>query len=176
MAPCLLDCPLLCHPHPVLDLRERLLDGIEIGRVWGQEPQSCAGVFDDLARGLGFVASQIVGDDDVAGPQRRNQLLLDISAEALAIDGPIEDARRGEPVTAKRRQEGHGAPAAMRGIATQSLALGSPTAQGRHVGLDPGLVDEHQPFGVEAALPGFPALAPPDYVATRLLIGAQAFF
>lgn len=39
-------------------------------------------------------------DDNVAGLEGGHQSLLDISAEALAIDRPVEDTRRGEPVAA----------------------------------------------------------------------------
>ena len=36
----------LGHPHPVFDLCEHLLDGVEVGRVGRQECQSCAGAAD----------------------------------------------------------------------------------------------------------------------------------
>ena len=39
----------------------------------------------------------------------------------------------------------------------QPLAPRRPPTQGRHVGLGPGLVDEHQPFQVDAALTRLPA-------------------
>jgi hypothetical protein len=34
------------------------------------------------------VAAEVVENDDVAGPQHRDQDLFDISSEALAIDRP----------------------------------------------------------------------------------------
>ena len=105
-----------------------------------------------------------------------HELLLDIGAEALAVDRSVEDARRGEPVAAQRAEEGQRAPVAVRGEAAQALALGPPAAQRRHVGLDPGLVDEHQSPRVETGLPGAPALSPARDVGAGLLKGEQRFF
>ena len=98
------------------------------------------------------MATEIVHHDDVARPQHTNELLFDIGAEALAVDRPIEHARRSESVTAERAQEGQRSPVAVRRKAAQPLALGAPAAQRGHVGLDPGLVDEHQPAWIEAIL------------------------
>ena len=58
----------------------------------------------------------------------------------------------------------------------QPLALGSPAAQRGHVGLDPGLVDEHQAVWIEAILQAAPALPPPRDVRPALLKGEQCFF
>jgi hypothetical protein len=59
------------------------------------------------------VAAEIVHDDDIAGLERWNELLLDIGAEAFAVDRAVEDAWGGEAVAAQRAEEGQGAPAAM---------------------------------------------------------------
>ena len=56
-----------------------------------------------------------------------DELLLDIGAEALAVDRPVEDARRGEPVAAQRAEEGQRAPVAMRGEAAQALCPSAPS-------------------------------------------------
>lgn len=74
-------------------------------------------------------------------------------------------------VAAQRAEEGHRAPVAMRRKASQPLALGSPAAQRGHAGLDPGLVDEHQPFRIKAGLPGSPTTTPARYVGAGLLKG-----
>lgn len=100
MPPGIRDGSGLGDPHPVFDFGEGLLDRIEIGRIWRKEPEPCAGSAEDPSNGYRFVAAKIVHDDNVTGLQSRHELLLDISPEALAIDRPIEDARRGEPVAA----------------------------------------------------------------------------
>jgi hypothetical protein len=65
---------------------------------------------------------------------------------------------------------------AVRSEAAQTLAPGAPAAQRRHVGLDPGLVDEDQALWVEAGLPGAPALPSPRNVGAGLLKGEYCFF
>ncbi len=46
-------------------------------------------------------------------------------------------------------------------------------AQPRHVGLDPGFVDEHQAGGIDAALIGAPAFAMTLYIRAILLAGDE---
>jgi hypothetical protein len=45
-----------------------------------------------------------------------------------------------------------------------------------HVGLRPGLVDEHQPARIDPVLMGLPALPAARYLRTVLLAGADGFF
>jgi hypothetical protein len=176
MTPGVFDGSLLGEAHPMLDLGEGLLDWIEIGGVRRQAPEPGTGRLDHLSDDGRLVRAEVVHDDDVAGLQHRYELLLDIGAEASAVDRSVKDTRRGELVAAQRAEEGQRAPMAVRGIAAQSLALRPPSAQRRHVGLDPGLVDEDQPLGVEPGLPGAPALPPARDVRTGLLKSEQGFF
>ena len=176
MAPGVFDGSLLGVAHPMLDLGEGLLDRVEIGRVGRQEPEPCAGGPDGMTDGCGFMAAQIVHDHDVAGLQGRQQLLLDIGAEAFTVDRAIEDAWRGELVAAQRAQEGQGSPMAVRGEAAQALSPWSPAAKRGHVGLDPRLVDEDQTRRIEATLPRPPALAATSDVGPGLLKSEQRFF
>jgi len=55
MSPGFLDVSLLGLAHPVLDLGEGLLDRIQVGGIFRQEPQSRANRPDGIADGLGFV-------------------------------------------------------------------------------------------------------------------------
>lgn len=160
----------------MFDLGEGLLDGIEVWRIGRQEPEPCAGLLDQLAYLPGFVAAQIVHDDDVTAPQRRDELLGDIGLEALAIDRAVEDAGRGETIGTQRADEGQCAPMAVRSKASQSFALDTPAVKGSHIGFDPGFVDEHEPVGIKAFLPRLPALAPTGDVSARLLKGKHRFF
>jgi hypothetical protein len=100
------------------------------------------------AHGLAFVAAEIVDDDDVAAPQGGHQHLLNIGQEACAIDRTVEHAGRIDAVHAQRGNESQGAPASVRGPADETLAPTAPATQRRHVCFDPGLVDEHQPAGI----------------------------
>jgi hypothetical protein len=176
VSPYLVDAALLRHSHPVLDFGEGLLDRIEVRRVFGQEPEPGAGRLDGVADGFALVAAEIVHDDNVAGLQSWEQLLVDIGAEAFAIDGAIEDARRREAVAAECAQEGQGAPASLRRKVTQSLAFATPAAQRRYIGPDPGLIDEDETVRIEATLPGLPPPSPARDVGANLLSGEQCFF
>ena len=58
----------------------------------------------------------------------------------------------------------------------EAFPLGSPAAQGRHVGLGPGLVDEDRPLGINLPLILFPLLAPAGNAGAELLGGKYGFF
>jgi hypothetical protein len=166
----------LSHAHPVFDLGEGLLDRVEVGAVGREKPEAGTGGRDGLADGAGFVAAEIVHDDDIARPEHRHPLLANIGAEALAIDRAVEDAGRGEPVTAQGCQKGQGAPVTVWRETAQSLAFRPPAPQRHHVGLDPGLVNEHQAVGIEPALPGQPAPAFASDIPPAPFKGEQRFF
>lgn len=176
MPPCFVDGSLLSLPHPMLDLGEGLFDGIEVRRVGRQEPEPCAGSLYELAYDGGLVRAEIIHDDDVAGLEYRHKQLLDIGAEALAVDRPVEDARRRQLVAAQSAEEGQRPPVSVRGEATQALAARSPAAQRGHVGLDPCFVDKDQAVWIEIGLERPPSLATPSYVGTGLFKGEQRFF
>lgn len=176
MAPGVLDAAFLSLAHPVLDLGKGLLDRIEVWRVGWQIPEPGTGSLDHLPDSRRLMTSEIIHDDDIAGLQHRDELLLDIGAEALAVDRAVEDARRCKPIAAQRAQEGQRAPVAVRSQATQPLALGAPTAQRSHVGLDPGLIDEDQAPRIKTRLPGSPSPTSAGNIGASLLKGEQRFF
>ena len=68
------------------------------------------------------MASEIVHDDNVAGLEDRQELLLDVGAEAFAVDRTVEHARGCEPVAAQCAEEGQRPPAAVWREAPQALA------------------------------------------------------
>ena len=117
VAPCVLLGAPLSHAHPVLDLGERLLDGVEVWRVGWQVPKLGAPGANGAADLDGFVAAQVVHDHDVPWTDGLKQLLVDPGPEALAVDRTIEDTRSDNPVATQGSHESHGAPVAMRGMA-----------------------------------------------------------
>jgi hypothetical protein len=122
------------------------------------------------------VAAEIVHDDDVAGPECRNHHLFHISEEAQAVDRSVEDTGRIDPVAAQRRQEGQGSPPAMGRPADKTAAAGAASVGPRHVGLGPGLVDEHEPGRIKFPLMPLPSRPAARDVRPFLLAGQQAFF
>ena len=121
---------------------------------------------------------------DVALAQRRDQDVLDIGSEYLAVDRPVYDPRGGDCIMAQGGDEepapdlirGHGVPVPERGLADQAFALCGPTAQRGHVGLGPCFVNEHQSFQVDTTLMGLPALALAGHIRAVLLTGQSGFF
>ena len=122
------------------------------------------------------MAAEIVHDDDITGLESGHEDLLDIGLAALTVDRPVEDARGRQSVAAQRAEKGQGSPMAMRGKAPEAFAAFAPSPKRRHIGLDPGFIDEHQPAGIEAGLQRLPALTPSGDVGARLLKGEQCFF
>ncbi|AGG71295.1 putative TRm2011-2 protein (plasmid) [Sinorhizobium meliloti 1021] len=96
------------------------------------------------------MGAEIVQDDDVAGFEFRHQNLLDIDAEAFAIDRAIEDKGSADAVGPECGDKGHGVPMAEGGVAHQSFAARRPAPQRRHVRLRPGLIDENEAGGINS--------------------------
>jgi hypothetical protein len=99
------------------------------------------------------VAAEIVHDDDVAWLKLRDENLLNVGTEALAIDWAIEQARCGEAVAAQGAEESQRPPVAVWCEAPHALAFWPPSAQWGHIGLNPGLVDKNQTSRIEVGLP-----------------------
>ena len=131
---------------------------------------------DETSHLRALMASEIVHDDDVAGSKLRQQHLADIEAEAFPIDRTIKETRGGEPIGTQRAQEGECVPAPVWSITLQSIAARAPAAQGRHVGLHPGLIEKDEPIWIEPGLQHAPALAASRHVGARLFGGEQSFF
>ena len=176
MTPSIFHIAFLGHTHPMFDFGEGLFDGVEVRGVGRQEPEPCARCFDGGAHGLGFMTTEVVHDDDVAGLQSPDKLLFDISQEARPVDRSVEDTRCRELIVAKRGQEGHGAPMAVWCKADQALALRSPATQRRHIGLDPGLVDKDKALRLKPGLKALPPPTPARHRRPRPLKSEQGFF
>lgn len=138
MSTSVLDGALLGLAYQVFDLCEGLLDGIEVRGVWRQILEPCAHGLDHLPYGSRLMASKIIHDDEIARLQHSDELLLDVGTEALAIDWPVEDARRGGSITAQRAEEGQWRQWPCGAGPAQPLAPWPPTTQWSHAGLDLG--------------------------------------
>lgn len=136
-------------------------------RICGSDGAPCA---------ASFVAAKVVEDDDVARREGRHEHPLDISREQIAIDGSVDHPGRIDAVMAQGGDEGERLPVAVRDARIEPLSAQAPATQGRHVGLDPGLVDEDQALGVNLALMGLPARALERDVGAGLLGRQHRFF
>ena len=151
--------------------------GLRSGEYGGRyQSLAPASGLDHLPDSFRLVASKIVENNDVALAQGWQEKVLNIGAEAFAIDRSVEDAGCRELVMAERAEEREGAPVTVRREAAQAGAFGPPAPQRGHVGLDPGLIDEDEPARVEPGLPGSPAPAPTRDVGASLFEGEQCSF
>jgi hypothetical protein len=162
--------------QPGFQLGEPLLDRVEIGAVGRQVQQTGFGAFDGRSDACDLVARQIVQHHDIAGLEFRNQELLDPSAELLAVDRPVEGARRDETVLPQRSDEGGGFPMTPRNRRDEALAARASAVEPRHFGRCAGFVDKDQvvrsPFGLLRP----PLLARLRNVGAVLLCGALRLF
>ena len=99
--------------------------------------------------GLAFVAAQIVHHHQLVRPERGNEHVLDVGAEAFAVDRTVDEQGASMPIVAKRGDEGHGFPMAVGNFGDEPLAAPRPASQRLHVGLRLRLVDEHQTLGID---------------------------
>lgn len=89
-----------------LEFGEGHLDGIEIGRVFGQEQDPGAPLGKSFCRPRALVDIEIVEDDHIARYQARRQLGADLGIEGRAVHSPVDDPRGDEAIAAQARDEG----------------------------------------------------------------------
>ena len=123
-----------------------------------------------------LMAAEIVHHHDIAWPQSWNQELHHPGEETLGVDGAIQDARRGNPITSQPGHEGECLALAVRNLGDQALASGAAAMQAGHIRLRPGLINEDQTGRTNLALPLLPLSPTPRDISAVLLAGTQAFF
>jgi hypothetical protein len=72
------------------------------------------------------VGAEIVEDHSVARLEGRREELLDIGAEAFAVNGAVEQAGGVDAVIAKSGKESRGLPLAMRNLVDEALSFRRP--------------------------------------------------
>lgn len=90
---------------------------------------------------------QIVPDHHVSRPEGWRELGAHIGLEGLAVHGAFDHPRRDQFMAAKAGDEGLGVPFSERSLGDEPLPLPAAAPERRHVGLDRGFVDEHEPSG-----------------------------
>ena len=150
--------------------------GLRSGEYFGRNTRRAPTSRIALRTAFPLVGAEIVEDHGVAWLQRRHEDLLDIGAEAFAVDRAVEQAGRIDPVVSQGGKKRRGLPLALRDFVDEALSLRRPAAKPGHVGLGPSLVDEDQTPGIDAALIGSPARAMAAYVRTILLARDEGLF
>ena len=127
-----------------LEFGERHFDGVEVRAVGRQEEEPSAFGLDGLFGDRTLVGGQIVHDDDVAAPQRRGELGLDVGLEDAPVHRRVDDEGGGERPATQAGDEGLGFPMAEGGFGAQPPSFQAAPARAGHFGVRPRLVDEHQ--------------------------------
>lgn len=122
------------------------------------------------------MAAEIIEDDDIAGLERGDQELFDISEKALAVDRSIDHDWRVDPIMAQRCEEGQRLPMTVWHLGMKPFASRTATMGPHHVSLRPGLVDEHETPGIEPTLITLPARPPAGNIMPFLFGWQYAFF
>jgi hypothetical protein len=123
-----------------------------------------------------LVRAEIVDQNDVARRERRNEHRFDIGEETFAIDRAVEDEGSWDAIMAKRGHESRRLPMPVGHFRIKSLAAPASSMRGRHVGLHPGLVNEHETLSLELLLTLSPAHPPGRDVRPILLGRGDDFF
>ena len=127
-----------------LEFREAELDGIEVRAIGWQVPERGPGGLDGALDAGNLVGPEVVGDDDVAGVQGRHQDLVDVGAEALAIDRAVEDPRCGQPRDPPRGEKRAGLPAPAGGVVVDARAARCAAIPPKQIVGAAGFVQKHE--------------------------------
>ena len=119
---------------------------------------------------------EVVEDDHIATSERRDEHLLDIGAERDAIDGAVEDGRRGHLRRAEGRHERVRLPMAARGVIRDARAARAARIAAQEIRRDPGFVDEHIVGGIVQRQRLGPASPRCRHVSAALFAGVYGFF
>lgn len=159
-----------------LSLAKTCSIGFRSGEYFRQKEQLGSGVADGLSNVGTLVALQVVHHNHVAGPQGGDEQLLHVQQKTIGIHRLVQQPRRFNPVMPQSGDEGHRVPVSVRNLRPEPLTAWRPSAQGRHIGFGPGLINEDQAGGINPPLVVAPLSATPGDVGSILFAGEHGFF
>ena len=139
-----------------LVLAKACLDGVEVGRVAGQEDHLAPGRFDQPPRLGALVHVQVVEDHDLARPQAGHQDALDEGGKDPPIDRAIDDQTLAHPRQVQRGQPGDVRPLPPRNAADGPLPAGRACPQRGQGDRRARLIDEEQIARIDRRHPRLP--------------------
>ena len=163
-------------PEKRLQFREGLFDRIEIRTVRRQKPEMRAGTLDGRADVGVFVHGEVVEDDDIPGPQRGHEHLLDVGAKARGVDRPIEHGGRRQRLGAQGGDDGLRVPMTARGVVVEAGPTRTPAVAAQQVGGYAALVQKDVATGVVQGQPLPPVATLRRDVRPSLFVGVYGFF
>gem|GEM_PF-2179057 len=134
-------------PHPsqaCFQLRERLFNGREIGRISGQKQEATASGFNGLPHTWPQVNREIIQDHDLPWAQAGCKDLLHVNRKSGAISSPIQQKRRPHTRQRYRGDDGHHGSIIAGHLAVSALPSWSVGIQWGHGNVGAGLIHKHQ--------------------------------
>lgn len=159
-----------------LQFREGVFDWIEVRAVRRQKLERGPDLFDGRLDGGLLVDGEIIHDDDVAGPQRRDQDLFDVGEKARLVDRPVEDAGRGEAVQAQGGEDRMRLPVPERRAIDEARAPRTPSVEPQEIGRHAAFIEKHVARRVNRRDQCAPGDSGGDDIGPPLFRRANAFF
>lgn len=131
----------------LLDLRERRLNGREVGGIRWQEQQTTPDAVDQLFDLVSLMSRKIVYRYYLASPQAWAKQLPYVCHKRFAVYGALQGHSRTEPVQAQRCNQGNGFPVVARSAAVGPLTTRRAREQARHRRVHAALIYEDEVLG-----------------------------
>ena len=117
------------------EFAKRLLDRIEIWRIFGKVTQSRTGRFNHLSHTGNLVHREAIHHHDVAALEGGSKTLFEIGHERCCIHGAIQHEGRDHRATAQAGDEGDRLPMPVRYMVAQPNATRAAAAKPHHGGV-----------------------------------------
>jgi hypothetical protein len=148
---------------------------VEVWRVGEQEGELGLSGADRGANGVAFVTAEVVHDDHVAAVEGWDENLLDMAAEAHALDRSADDAGRSEAAAMLRSNEREGAPSPEGALWRRGVCLWRIGRRCASCWAYLSVVHKDKPPRINPRLTRLPSFAPTGDVCPVLFGGAEIF-
>ncbi len=101
---------------------------------------------------------EVVGDDDVAGRERRDQDLCNVGQKTVAVHRAVDDARRGQPGGSQATDKGAGLPPRERRVIADAVAARAASVPAQEIRRDAGFIEKDEARRVPRRRRGLPLL------------------
>lgn len=122
------------------------------------------------------MTGEIIQDDGIAGTQRRDELLLDLSEENVSVPRPIDDQWGSHASGSQRANKRCCLPVAVGNFAYETLASKGSSIAPSHLGVGSRFVEKNKTVQMQMCLPETPCRSPLGHVGAILFSGMQDLF
>lgn len=159
-----------------LQLRKRQFDGIEIGTVGRQKAQARPDAFNGRLHRRLLVHGEVIKHDDIAGPQRGDEHLLDIGEKRGIVDRPVKHGGRRETIDAERGDDRVRLPVPARRVIAEAEAARAAAIATQQIGRDARFIDEDVATRIVQPQRVLPASPCRRDIRSPLFVGMYRFF